>query len=145
MNSKILQISLVVLSVGIGCKTAQNAGSTENPVSIQGTWVYESQSSGGFDGLSPEQKPTLAFDTEKKSLSGTTGCNQVNGTFSVSGNTISFGPLAGTRKLCVDMRMEDFMNKFLPLVGTYKIEGKRLYLMEKDQPANFVVMVKKSK
>jgi hypothetical protein len=43
------------------------------------------------------------------------------------------------------MRMEDFMNKFLPLVGTYKIEGKRLYLMEKDQPANFVVLVKKSK
>jgi heat shock protein HslJ len=44
-------------------------------------------------------RPTISFSGDG-TVSGSGGCNDFNGTYTVSGSTISFGQLASTKKVC---------------------------------------------
>ena len=48
------------------------------------------------------QQPTIAFNSDDGQVSGSTGCNRFNGTFTFQkdANELTFGPLATTRKMC---------------------------------------------
>jgi heat shock protein HslJ len=52
--------------------------------------------------------PTIAFGADG-TISGSGGCNTFNGTYTIDGSAISFGPLATTRMACPDdvMAVED--------------------------------------
>jgi putative lipoprotein len=45
--------------------------------------------------------PTIEFAADGN-VSGTTGCNQYNGTYTVDGKKITFSPLASTLMACTD-------------------------------------------
>ena len=45
--------------------------------------------------------PTIIFGTDG-TVSGTTGCNQYNGTYTTDGDKLTVGPLATTRMACDD-------------------------------------------
>ena len=70
------------------------------------------------------------------SLTGNAGCNNYNGTYSVSGNQITIGPLASTRKFCnTPEGVMDQESQYLAALGTaatYQIEGNTLELRTKD-------------
>ena len=69
-------------------------------------------------------------------LTGNAGCNDYNGTYTVSGNQITIGPLASTRKMCNDPAgVMDQDAQYLAALGTaatYKIEDMALELRTKD-------------
>jgi putative lipoprotein len=48
-----------------------------------------------------DPKPTIEFAADGN-VSGTTGCNQYNGTYTVDGKKITFSPLASTLVACTD-------------------------------------------
>jgi hypothetical protein len=48
-----------------------------------------------------DPRPTLTFGTDGM-VNGTTGCNSFSGTYTESGDQITFGPLASTRRACMD-------------------------------------------
>ena len=48
---------------------------------------------------------SLAFGQDQ-SVSGSTGCNSLNGAFTLDGAQLTFGPLATTRKMCPGPLME---------------------------------------
>ena len=69
-------------------------------------------------------------------LSGNSGCNNYNGTYTVNGNQITIGPLASTRMLCNDpsgvMDQEAQYLAALQTATTYQIDNDVLVLRTKD-------------
>jgi heat shock protein HslJ len=69
-------------------------------------------------------------------LSGNAGCNDYNGTYTVTGNQIVIGPLASTRMFCNDpvgvMDQEAQYLAALATAATYQVEGTVLELRSKD-------------
>jgi heat shock protein HslJ len=79
---------------------------------------------------------TIAF-TEDGQVGGSSGCNQYAGTYAIEGgHSLSFGPLAGTRKMCppLVMEVETLTLKTLEAVeGVYVRDGTTLELYGADE------------
>jgi heat shock protein HslJ len=76
---------------------------------------------------------TLQFNSDG-TLSGSSGCNTYNGSFTVSGNQITIGPLASTRMAC-SQELMDQESLYLAALGsaaTYQIKDTGLELRTKD-------------
>lgn len=69
-------------------------------------------------------------------LTGNAGCNDYNGSYTVTGNQITIGPLASTMKACSDpagvMEQEAQYLAALESAATYQIEGDVLELRTQD-------------
>ena len=72
---------------------------------------------------------------EDGQVSGSAGCNDYFGPYTTEGSAISIGPLAATRKLCVDedvMTQEGAYLSALETAATYKITGDRMEMRRED-------------
>jgi heat shock protein HslJ len=78
---------------------------------------------------------SASFDKDGN-LSGNSGCNTFNGSYKVSGDQITIGPLASTMKACSDpegvMEQEGQFLAALQSAAKYQIEGNVLQLRTKD-------------
>ena len=79
----------------------------------------------------PEAQATLTL-ADDGTASGSGGCNSFHGTYETSGGTLTFGPLASTKKLCDEalMTLEHAYLTALGKTATYGIEGNALTLMD---------------
>ena len=80
-------------------------------------------------------EPHLIFQTgETPRLSATAGCNQFGGTYAVDGDTVSFGPLAGTLMACPEPldALERDLVKVLAAPRQWQIAGQTLTLRDGD-------------
>lgn len=84
-------------------------------------------------GLPKERVPHLTF-AEDGTVQGNSGCNSFHGKATVKGSTITFGPPAGTRKLCPEAEMEVERAVLAALEGpaTYTIKGRTLTITADD-------------
>lgn len=78
-------------------------------------------------------------------VSGTAGCNRVTGSYSLSGNDLTFGEMATTRMMCGEKQMAQEA-KFLALLkGTvtkrYTVDGDLILTNESGQRATFEQVV----
>lgn len=94
-----------ILSLNKGGKTLAKftlIKSEKNKQALTGTWEldYITGPRIAFEGLYPNKKPTITFDTNTKKVSGNSSCNNYHGTFNTENNQISFGPLATTKMAC---------------------------------------------
>jgi heat shock protein HslJ len=53
-----------------------------------------------------KEMPFLDFNTTTNTVTGTTGCNRLNGKATISNSSINFGPLATTMMLCPNAQYE---------------------------------------
>ena len=78
---------------------------------------------------------TLAFSNDGR-YSGSAGCNNFNGAFTVQGAKVGFGPAAATRRMCAQpagvMEQEQQYLKALQSAATASFEGERLELRTAD-------------
>jgi heat shock protein HslJ len=78
---------------------------------------------------------TATFGTDG-SLSGSAGCNNYTGAYQVTGNNVTIGPLATTRKLCTSpegiMDQEAQYVAALQTAATYRIDGNNMELRTAD-------------
>ena len=84
------------------------------------------------DGL---EHPTLELDLTELRVMGTDGCNRFTGAIAEAGpETLRFGPLAGTRKLCRAGRdISEAFNRALALTHAYRRDDTgRLVLLDAD-------------
>jgi copper homeostasis protein (lipoprotein) len=58
-------------------------------------------------------KPYLQLDPAQKQARGSTGCNRFFGPYVLSGDSLRFGPLASTRRACLDQEMNRQERAFL--------------------------------
>ena len=102
MNQKIHWIVLLLALLAI----TSFANATEVDMSdfeLTGSewWVEDIDGKGVID----RSHTTLHF-LEQGAAAGDTGCNRYRGSAEISGASISFGPMAGTRKACVPALMD---------------------------------------
>jgi heat shock protein HslJ len=100
---------------------------------LEGTlWQVVSYNNGqqAMTGVLPGTRLTALF--ENGSVSGSAGCNNFNGPYTVSDNQISIGPLAGTMMMCAEpegvMEQEAAYQAALQSAATYRIVASRLEL-----------------
>jgi heat shock protein HslJ len=127
-TSIIVLVAAMALTV-IGCSqpAASAAPSAAGPpTELPGTsWVLQ--------GLSGTQLgtgvPTINFGTDG-TVSGSAGCNTFNGTYTVDGSSITFGPLASTKMACpvADMAVETAFLAGLAGATSWSIEALFLTL-----------------
>lgn len=78
---------------------------------------------------------TMEFPADGR-VAGSAGCNRYTGTFKQDGGTLSFGPAAATRRMCVEpegiLEQEQRFLKALETVATARQEADRLELRTAD-------------
>ena len=102
MNQKIHWIVLLLALLAItGFANAAEVNMTEFELTDTEWWVEDIDGKGVID----RSHTTLQF-LEQGTVAGDTGCNRYRGSAEISGASISFGPMAGTRKACVPALMD---------------------------------------
>jgi len=75
----------------------------------------------------------MEFHLAEKKVMGTDGCNNFTGLIiTVGEKALQLGPLASTRKLCIDITLADDFNQALNKVQSYAIKDLHLILYDKD-------------
>nr|WP_294780522.1 META domain-containing protein [uncultured Flavobacterium sp.] len=105
---------------------------------LDGTWElnYITGPRIAFDGLYPNKKPTIVFDSKENRVSGNNSCNSYTGKLIVDGNKIDFTqPMAVTKMMCLDGQQGEqiYMNT-LQKITSYDIteDGKTLNFISGD-------------
>lgn len=116
------------------CKCAK----TDAVSKLDGTWElnYISGPRIAFDGLYPNKKPTINFDTKANQVSGNASCNTYSGKLVLDGNKIDFTqPMAVTKMMCLDgLQGEQTYLSTLQKITSYDItdDGKILNFISGD-------------
>ena len=98
-------------------------------VQLVGTqWTLSSIVSGSTASSVPDGVEATLVLASDGTASGSGGCNAFHGTYQTSGNELTFGPLASTKKLCADdvMSVEQSYLSALQDAGSYVIAGNQL-------------------
>lgn len=125
---------LVVFAVAIiSCKCKKTDGVSK----LDGTWElnYISGPRIAFDGLYPNKKPSIVFDSKESRVSGNSSCNSYTGNLKVDGNKIDFTePMVMTKMMCNDGQGEQTYMNTLQKITSYSItdDGKTLNLISGD-------------
>ena len=102
--------------------------------SLEGTeWVLQDLvSPDAVTSMATQRTPTLSF--ENGNVAVVTGCNSGSGSYEVTGQQITFGPIATTRMACDETSMEAEAHVLDVLQGTatYEIEADVLTLTNGD-------------
>jgi heat shock protein HslJ len=120
------------------CNSVQNKTTTTNSAEqLNGTWElnYISGPRIAFEGLYPNKKPTITFDTKENRVSGNNSCNSFTGKLNVDGHKISFKDgLASTRMMCMDNQGEQVFMDGLLKITSYDVtdNGKTLNFISGD-------------
>ncbi|MBD55998.1 MAG: META domain-containing protein [Pseudoalteromonas sp.] len=76
------------------------------------------------------KEPFIQFK-EDGSPNGFLGCNNFSGSYEVSGQTLTFNPLASTEKMCISqMDIEAAMSAALAATAQFTINGEKLILLD---------------
>lgn len=116
--------------------------SSNNNTSINGRWKFESSSDKKFEQDNVKTLPELSFNDASRKVTGSIGCNSLNGFFFITGKQFNFSPLALTKKTCSNEPIESYLKSFFKNVGFYKTDGNKLYLIDKSDTKRYVVFTK---
>ena len=121
------QVALVIAAIvfALGCSSSRKA-----TADLNGNWELVMFAAGTktLDELFTMKRPELQLEDGR--VSGSTGCNRITGTYTVSGNTVQFGPnLALTKMGCPNYDENVFLEAFNK-VNQYSIRNNQLQLMQ---------------
>jgi heat shock protein HslJ len=123
-----ISVGLALASVGCGDNADGVSASGE---SLNGTsWTLVSVPAGSHQ-VPAVRTAALSFDSDGKSLSGSTGCNQFSGTFEQSGSGLTIKVGSTTLAACADVAagaQEAAILAQLPNVKTFSSVGGKLQL-----------------
>jgi len=77
-------------------------------------------------------RPTIEIHLKDNKVTGNTGCNNMNGSFTVEEDQIKFSDIITTKKFCSDGIEQEFLIA-LGMVNNYKIEKMKLHLYQDDE------------
>lgn len=103
--------------------------------SLLGVWRLTSYGEGNtLASALPDAEAGLTFN-EDGTVTGTSGCNEFGGNYTVEGNQITFSEVVSTLILCDTpiMEQEEAMQQVLSENATYQIEGNTLTLTHNDR------------
>ena len=111
------------------------AGQPSEPASLTGLWKLTSYGSAGtVSSALADVDANLTFN-EDGTVTGTSGCNEFGGSYSVDGDDIIFSEIVSTLKLCDTplMGQEAAMQQVLTETANYEIDGNTLTITRDDR------------
>lgn len=124
---KIFLLLPILCSIIISCKARQ----TNSSSTLEGTWQlnYITGPRIAFNGLYPQNKPTITFDLKGNRVSGNNSCNDYSGSLALKGNQINFkdSKMISTMMACEGQGEQIFMSS-LSKIQSYTIseDGKTM-------------------
>ena len=130
---------ILALLLAAGCGSKETAPVDPNAVRhalIGKKWHCQSMFDRDVKGDAPL---TLEFK-EDGTVSGNGGCNDFTGTFTLAEDSLSFGPLAATKKFCGGAAAEQEYTylSFLATIIRVKVDDDELELYKENQPEPMV-------
>ena len=122
---------LLVTFTAHACATMPKENSAASPESsLQGRhWKAIELAGIAVPSLPSAREPHLEFQPDGR-VSGADGCNRVTGSYTLKGEAITFGALAGTRMACTDTaEIERRFQSVIKGTGHWRITNGRLELM----------------
>jgi copper homeostasis protein (lipoprotein) len=118
----------------IGIWPGEGCSQPNVSMELQNTYWKLTRLEGAPVVLAPQQRePNLVFRTEQNRVTGSGGCNNLNGSYTLKGNEITLGRVASTMMACANsMDTEYNFLKSLETVRTWKILGQHLELYGVD-------------
>ena len=130
----------VLASVLTACADPGEEGASDPTTE---SWVLEAGTLNGADLPVVADHPiNLVFDTEAGTAGGTSACNQYFGSYTLSGNELTFGDMGQTMMACMPeevMESETAYLEALALVELFTVEGNELNLSGVDVDLLFVI------
>lgn len=78
-----------------------------------------------------QAEPQLLFASDARQVSGSGGCNRITGSFTLEGDRMRLGPLAGTMMACANgMEQEQRFLTALNHVERYRLSGQQLEFLD---------------
>jgi len=106
--------------------TTNNAAPSTN---LQDIWVLDSINNKAPDSnYFAHGTPVFDLNLEKKTVTGHTGCNGLNGKMQVKGEKLIFDSLVVAKELCKDKGFEKKLLKAFKSGVTYKVLNDKLYM-----------------
>lgn len=104
------------------CNTIKSTKTTENLSNATWELEYISGPRIAFEGLYPDKKPQITFNTTTNEVSGTSSCNGYMSKYTSDGKTISFGEPEPTTMMFCEGGGEQTFLQMMKKVNNYSID-----------------------
>ena len=121
----LILFSLILNSCGTTQESTNSLKQDMNTKTLQGKFIVSSID----NTVMSDKELTLNFDTDAMRVFGYSGCNQFSGTYTVTGDQISFSQLLSTKMFCQDNATETSFLKALENTTNFKLEDSRITLL----------------
>ncbi len=127
---------IILVSISLVACSGTASKQSDQPELLNDTWVLVSIG-GEKIHIDPDkdgiEAPRLEIVASEMSYTGSDGCNNfMGGLVVLDEKHIKFGIAAGTRKMCMEMKIPDQFNQSLTLVDSYLIKKQVLHLFNAD-------------
>ena len=131
-------LPLVVLAFAFAACGGDDGGSgsdggTQDPAALEGeSWILTQMLTAGGQTEIVQTGVSAQFDGS--TISGNAGCNSYNASYEATGNEISFGPIAATKKICPEdeQSTEDRYLQLLAEIGSFEVSGRSMSMNDTD-------------
>ncbi len=116
------------------CITAANGIAANGIVRLEDTtWNLTRLGEKDVVASENQRQPYIVLDSSNKRVTGSGGCNRLNGTYTLEKQNIHFGPIASTMMACPSgMKLEGNFLHALDKSHRWKIQGNELELWDEN-------------
>ncbi|MAY83299.1 MAG: heat-shock protein HslJ [Flavobacteriales bacterium] len=101
-------------------------------VALNKGWTLAEINGGPFNRMMPI--PNLQIDLSKKTISGTSGCNQYTGSIEYLGTSkVVFSPIVSSRRACIGKNIEAEYYAALDQIKSYEVDKELIFLDEEGK------------
>ena len=121
-NKLVLFLSFIALLI-TACSTVKNTKSKDSLSNATWELEYISGPRIAFEGLYPNKKPEITFNTATNEVSGTSSCNGYSAKYTANEKTISFGEPGPTTMMFCEGGGEKTFLQMIKKVDNYSIDN----------------------
>ena len=124
-------VLFVTVLTACGDDDGASGSTAQDPADLEGkAWVLTQMLDA--DGNTQIVDIGVNANFDGSAISGISGCNSYNASYEATGDQISFGPIAGTKKLCPpdEQSVEDQYLKLLATVATFEVSGRSMSMSD---------------
>jgi len=121
-NNAVLFCSFLILFIS-SCSTVKSTKTGESLSNATWELEYISGPRIAFEGLYPNKKPQITFNTKTNDVSGTSSCNGYSAKYTSNGKTISFGEPGPTTMMFCEGGGERTFLQMIKKVDNYSIDN----------------------
>ncbi len=125
LNYEVTENQLILWKTGESTKMVFVKNNPNPNMTLNDIWVVTKIKKKKL--VNPDNAPTIEINLGSRSVMGSDGCNNYRGSISeIDSSNLKFGPLMGTKKMCIDMTDSSNFNAAMLEVASYKVGDLKL-------------------